>query len=48
MSAPADIEQSELDKYGIQHNPANVYLWGGYRYFSARGALAAAKRNAKP
>jgi hypothetical protein len=47
MSAPADIDQSELDKYGIQHIPADAYLWGGYRYFSARGALAAAKRSAK-
>jgi len=25
-----------------------VFLWGGYRYSSARDALAAAKRSAKP
>jgi hypothetical protein len=41
-------EQTELDRYGIERVPADVFLWGGYRYSSARDALAAAKRNAKP
>ena len=27
--------------------PADVFLWGGYRYSSARDAVAAAKRAAK-
>jgi len=41
-------QQAELDCYGIERVPADVFLWGGYRYLSARDALAAAKRNAKP
>jgi hypothetical protein len=40
------IEQSELDRYGIECVPADVFLWGGYRYSGARDALAAAKRRA--
>lgn len=40
-------DQSELDRYGIERVPADVFLWGGYRYSSARDALAAAKRNAR-
>jgi hypothetical protein len=48
MTAPDPIEQSELDRHGIERVPADVFLWGGYRYSSARDALAAAKRNAKP
>jgi hypothetical protein len=39
-----NIEQSELDRYDIERVPADVFLWGGYRYSSARDALAAAKR----
>jgi hypothetical protein len=39
--------QSELDRYGIERVPADVFLWGGYRYSNARDAIAAAKRNAK-
>ena len=42
------IDKAELDRYGIERVPADVYLWGGYRYSSARDALAAAKRDAKP
>ena len=38
--------QAELDRYGIERVPADVYLWGGYRYSNARDALAAARRNA--
>ena len=48
MSGRDEIEQSELDRYAIERVPVDVYLWGGYRYSSARDALAAAKRNAKP
>jgi hypothetical protein len=47
MSERDHVEQSELDRYGIERVPAHVYLWGGYRYSSARDALAAAKREAK-
>jgi hypothetical protein len=42
------VEQSELDLYGIETVPANVFLWGSYRYSNARDAVAAAKRSAKP
>lgn len=48
MSDRDEIDQAELDRYAIQRVPADVYLWGGYRYSNARDALAAAKRNAKP
>jgi hypothetical protein len=41
------VPQSELDRFGIQRVPADVFLWGGYRYSNARDAIAAAKRNAK-
>ena len=41
------VDQNELDRYGIKRIPADVFLWGGYRYSSARDALAAAKRNTK-
>jgi hypothetical protein len=41
------LPQSELDRYGIERVPADVFLWGGYRYSNARDAIAAAKRNAK-
>ena len=47
MSKPDEIEQSELDRHGIETVPANVFLWGGFRYSNARDALAAAKRAAK-
>jgi len=38
--------QAELDRYGIERVPADVFLWGGYRYSTARDALAAARRKA--
>ena len=41
------IPQSELDRYGIERVPADVFLWGGYRYSNARDAIAAARRGAK-
>lgn len=42
-----EVSQAELDQFGIERVPADAFLWGGYRYSSARDALAAAKRNAK-
>jgi hypothetical protein len=47
MSERDEIEQTTLDRYGIERVPAHVFLWGGYRYSNARDALAAAKRGAK-
>ena len=41
------ISQSELDRYGIERVPADVFLWGGYRYSNARDAIAAARRAGK-
>ena len=46
MSERDKVDEGELDRYGIQRVPADVYLWGGYRYSNARDALAAAKRKA--
>ena len=48
MSPRGTVEQAELDKHGITRVPADVFLWGSYRYSNARDALAAAKREAKP
>ena len=47
MSERDEAEQSQLDRYRIERVPADVFLWGGYRYSHARDALAAAKRGAK-
>ena len=41
------VDEAELDKYGVIRVPADVFLWGGYRYSNPRDALAAAKRGAK-
>jgi hypothetical protein len=41
------VEQAELDRLGISRVPADVFLWGGYRYSNAKDAVAAAKREAK-
>lgn len=38
--------QAELDRFGIERVPADVYLWGGFRYSNARDAIAAARRSA--
>lgn len=48
MTEQDKLEQAELDRYGIERVPAHHYLWSGYRYSSARDALAAAKRTPKP
>jgi len=42
------VKQTELDKYGVTRVPADVFLWGDYRYSNARDALAAARRAIKP
>jgi hypothetical protein len=47
MSECYEPEQTQLDRYGIKRVPADVFLWGGYRYSQAGDALAAAKRGAK-
>ena len=47
MSPGDKVLQAELDKHSIARVPADVFLWGGYRYSNARDALAAAKRQAK-
>ncbi len=39
-------EAEELKQYGIERVPADVFLWGGFRYSHARDAIAAAKRGA--
>lgn len=39
--------QVELHKYGIAAVPLMVFDWGGYRYSTARDAIAAAKRFAR-
>jgi hypothetical protein len=48
MNERDKIDQAELDRYGIERVPADIYLWSGYRYSNARDALAAAKREARP
>jgi len=40
-------DQAELDRYGIERVPADVFLWGGYRYSNLHDAVAAAKRGVK-
>ena len=45
-SSPTSSEAEELKRFGIERVPADVFLWGGFRYSHARDALAAAKRGA--
>jgi hypothetical protein len=47
-NANEKIDQAELDRYGIERVPADVFQWAGYRYSNAQDAVAAAKRSAKP
>jgi len=35
----------DVDRFGIEIVAVKNYLWGGYRYSSARDAVAAAKRS---
>ena len=48
MTRRKATDPAELDRYGIERVPADVFLWGGYRYSNASDALAAAKRSVKP
>lgn len=45
-ATPADIEV-QLEKFGIIRVPADVFTFGGYRYSSAKDAIAAAERSAR-
>lgn len=38
------IDQRELDRLGIKRIPAEVFVWGGFRYTNAHDAIAAARR----
>lgn len=40
----AESVLSQLEQYGIERVPADVFVWGGYRYTNASDAIAAAKR----
>ena len=46
MSSNA-IDQSELDRLRIKRVPAEVFVWGNYRYSNAHDAIAAARRAEK-
>ena len=46
MPSPDDL-QVELKRYGVVPVQLTVFDWGGYRYSSARDAIAAAKRLSK-
>jgi len=39
--------ESQLEWFGIERVPADVFVWGGYRYTNASDAIAAAKRAQK-
>ena len=41
------VDEVELARLGIVRMPAEVFLWGGYRYGNARDASAAARRGEK-
>ena len=41
------IDEVELARLGIQRVQVEVFSWGGYRYSTARDALAAVKRGDK-
>lgn len=41
------IDDTELERLGIERVKTENYLWGGYRYSNARDAIAAAKRGEK-
>ena len=48
MSAHDEAETTalqQLDRFGIEVVAVKTYHWGGYRYSSARDAVAAAKRS---
>jgi len=41
------IDQAELDRLGIRRIPAEVFVWGDFRYSNAHDAIAAARRAEK-
>jgi hypothetical protein len=41
------VDGAELERLGIVRVMTESFLWGGYRYTSARDALAAARREEK-
>ena len=41
------FDDTELARLGIERVPADSFLWGGFRYSSARDAVAAARREQK-
>jgi hypothetical protein len=41
------VDQSELDRLRIKRVPAEVFVWGEYRYSNAQDAIAAALRAEK-
>lgn len=45
-TAKDQIDQAELTRLGIERIPSELFLGGGYRYTTARDAVAAAKRGA--
>ena len=42
--ATAEPTQPQLERYGIERVPADVFVWSGYRYTNASDAIAAARR----
>ena len=48
MSDRDKADRAELERYGIERVPADIYLWSGDRYSTVRDEMTAAKRNAKP
>ena len=38
------VDEAELTRLGIERVPADTFLWNGYRYGTARDAIAAAQR----
>jgi hypothetical protein len=47
MTNKDKIDNAELARLGVERVPADIFLWGGYRYGNARDAIAAAKRAEK-
>ena len=38
------IDESEIDRLGIERVKTEIFLWNGFRYSNARDAIAAARR----
>jgi hypothetical protein len=41
------IDEAELDRLRIRRVPADVFVWGEFRYSNASDAIAAARRAEK-